>query len=359
MKVYVFPADTTGCGYYRLIWPALALQRQGYDVSVVTPRQRDQMMQAAIKDGKVVSIRVPSDADVVVLQRVTHRFLAQGVPLIRQNRIAVVIDMDDDLTCIHPANPAFNMLHPRNGNIDHSWENTLRACDSASLVTVSTPALQQRYGRTRPSHVLYNMIPKRMLDVPHTDSNVAGWGGSVHSHPTDLQVMGGAVAQLLQAGYRFKIAGPDAGVHTALGLPKTAPIESTGIIDDIDAWPFAVTSIGVGVAPLADSKFNHAKSWLKMAEYAAVGVPCVASPRTEYARLHKLGVGLLARNPNEWTKKLQLLVRNGELRRELSEEGRLVMKSYTIEENAWRWWEAWSDALSMERESPLFKARAV
>ena len=359
MKTYLFPADMNGCGYYRLIWPAEVLQRAGHDVTLVLPKQRDQMMQGRMQGDTMVDIKVPRDADVIVLQRVTHRYLVQAITLMRKRGIAVVVDFDDDLTCIHPANPAFNMLHPRNGQRDHSWENTLRAADAATMVTVSTPALIQRYARRGHGRVLFNAVPKRMLDVPHNDSDVVGWAGSVHSHPTDLQVMGPTIAQHVQNGGRFKIAGPISGVHEALGVNKIVELESTGIIHDIEAWPLAVASLGVGLAPLADTKFNAAKSWLKMAEYAACGVPCIGSPRPEYTRLHKKGIGLLAKSPGEWRQKIQLLALDLVRRQELSEQGREAMRSETIEENAWLWYEAWCDALRLQRSNPLARATAA
>jgi glycosyltransferase involved in cell wall biosynthesis len=358
VKIYVFPADTNGCGYYRLIWPAEVLKQRGHDVTIIVPKKRDEMLQGKMQGDTMVDVKIPADADVIVFQRVTHRHLVQAISLIRKRGIAVVVDMDDDLTCIHPANPAFNALHPRNGSRDHSWENTLRACANATMVTVSTPALIQRYAKTTAGRVLYNMVPKRMLDVPHEDSIAVGWAGSVHSHPTDLQVMGPAVAQLLQHGHQFKVVGPITGVHEALGVGKTAPIDTTGIIKDIYAWPLGVASVGIGVAPLADSKFNTAKSWLKMAEYAAAGVPCIASPRDEYTRLHKLGVGLLAKNPTEWRQQLNSLITSESQRRELSEAGREVMRELTIEKNAELWLEAWRDAYKIQRKgmsSPLVR----
>lgn len=357
MKVYVFPADQTGCGYYRLIWPAEELIKRGHDVVIVPPHQRDHMMKGTIRNGRMVSVDVPMDADVVVLQRVTHRFLAQAIKLIRQRGIAVVVDMDDDLTCIHPANPAFNALHPVNGNVDHSWQNTLAACDNATLVTVSTPALAQRYGTKTPAHVLFNMVPERYLDVPHENRTVTGWAGAVFSHPADLQELGPSVAGFLRDGGAFKIVGPIEGVHRALGLAQNAPVASTGVIADIQAWPLGVASLGVGLAPLADTRFNKAKSWLKMAEYAAVGVPCIGSPRDEYKRLNKLGVGLLAKNPTEWGKQMKRLRNSRELRADLSGQGRAVMEELTIEGNAELWAEAWTEALIMERKNrnPLLR----
>ena len=361
MKVYIFPADMNGCGYYRLIWPAEVLKARGHDVTIIVPKQRDQMLQGKMRGDEMVDVKIPADADVIVFQRVTHRHLVQAISLIRKRGIAVVVDMDDDLTCIHPANPAFTALHPRNGHRDHSWENTLRACANATMVTVSTPALINRYAKTTAGRVLYNMVPERMLDVKHEDSRVIGWAGSVHSHPTDLQVMGPSIAQLLQNGQRFMTVGPPAGVHEALGVSKTMTIENNGIVKDITQWPDAESTIGVGVAPLADSKFNTAKSWLRMAEMAAVGVPCVVSPRDEYVRLHKRGVGLLAKNPNEWKHRLTELLTNSALREDMSEAGREVMRGLTIEGNAELWHETWRDALKLQRVntgSPLVRATA-
>ena len=73
MKIYVFPADMTGCGYYRLIWPSEVLIKKGHDITIVPPKERDKMMQATLRNGVVTSVKIPTDADVIVLQRVTHR----------------------------------------------------------------------------------------------------------------------------------------------------------------------------------------------------------------------------------------------------------------------------------------------
>lgn len=352
MTIYVFPADVTGCGYYRLIWPARALQKAGHDVKLILPEERGKMMQATMRDGKIVDVNIPPGADVIVLQRVTNRYLAQSIPIIRAKGVAVVVDTDDDLTCVHPANPAFNNLHPRNGNRDHSWENTLRSCDAATLVTVSTPELAERYGKRTPARVLYNMIPERLLKIQHRDSDIVGWAGSLHSHPTDLQELGPSIAQHLQAGGKFRIIGPVSGIQQALGVPPATVIEHTGIMQ-LETYPLGVATLGIGLAPLADSRFNKSKSWLKMMEYAAVGVPCIGSPRAEYTRIHKLGVGLLAKNANAWRQQIRKLLREPNLRQDLSDRGREVVKSHTIEGNAWRWLEIWQEAVKLETRRPL------
>lgn len=349
MKVYVFPADRDGCGHYRMIWPSQVLAAQGHNVVVRMPNERHELRAEVRKsDNSVSDAFVPDDADVVVLQRVTHRLVAESIPIIRRKYgCAVVLDLDDDLSRIHPANAAFTMMHPRYGATDHSWHNTVAAAQAATLVTVSTPALLRRYAPASVGNgvVLPNYVPEAFLRVDHYDSKIFGWPGAIHSHPDDLQVVGSAVARLVREGRLFKVIGPGDGVREALGL-DAEPV-AAGVVP-MELWSEAIAQLGVGVAPLADTQFNAGKSWLKGLELAAVGVPCVMSPRDEYRSLHKLGVGLLAERPKDWYRELKRLLDNPGLRETLGERGRAVATELTVEGNAWRWLEAWTEASRRE-----------
>ncbi len=350
MKVYVFPADLHGCGYYRLIWPAEHLRALGHDVAVVSPKQRGSHLKASTNAaGEIVDVLYPPDADVIVLQRITHAKLIEAVSVMRRRGVAVVIDMDDDLAAIHPNNPAFRAMHPVHGiNPDHNWQNTQRACEAATWVTVSTPALQKRYAPHGRGTVLVNCVPEAYLKLPHEDSNVVGWGGSVHSHPNDLQTVGPAIASLVREGVRFRIVGPPNGARAALGLDREP--ESTGPRDIHTEWMPALAELGVGIAPLEDTRFNAGKSWLKPLEYAAVGVVPVMSPRAEYRAFHALGVGLLASKPRQWMTHVRALVSDSSMRRDMSQAARAVASRFTIERNAHTWWQVWEEASRVERE---------
>lgn len=352
MRVYVFPADLSGCGSYRLIWPAQALRAQGHDVTVVIPDQRTgDVGLRGMQDqrGDLVSVNVPPDADVMVFQRITMRQLAQAVPLIRAQGVAVVVDMDDDLTCIHPANIAWSAMHPTRGKPGHSWHNATQACVDATLVTVSTPALLKTYAPHGRGVVVENCVPERYLHVPHADSAAIGWGGSTHSHPDDLQTVGTSVARLAREGHQVGVVGDGIGVRAALGLD--AEPAASGVVS-LEQWPTALAGLGVGVAPLAESRFNAGKSWLKPLEYAACGVPWVASPRAEYRRLHHdYGIGVLADRPKDWYRHLKALAGDPSRRREMSEAGRAAAAHLTIEGNAWRWVDAWERAFRSQRQA--------
>lgn len=340
MKVVVYPADAFGCGSFRMRWPGEACAAAGHDVHVVEPKDRKLRV---VMEGHTVKDVLDVDADVVVLQRVTHAYMAQAVGIMRAKGVTVVVDVDDDLSSIHPSNPAWAVHRPGAGL--HSWHNVALACREASLVTVSTPALLDVYARHGRGHVLPNYLPDTYYGLPRVDSDTVGWPGSYHSHPNDPESLGGAIARLVDEGAEFVMRGDPSGAGRAFGLAA----DPLGGAVSIDEWPAAVASLGIGIAPLADTKFNRAKSWLKPLEMSACGVPWVASPRAEYERLHKLGAGLLADRPRTWYRQLARLRESAAMREELSDAGRMVADRLRLSQHAWRWQEAWARAYEVQQ----------
>lgn len=344
MKITVYPADVYGCGYFRLIWACQHLIKDGHEINLVPPAARQ--LELKVSGERVVD--VVDDSDVVVFQRVTHRFMAQAVPILRARGTAVVIDIDDDLSSIHPSNPAYEAMHPRNENKRdpgqreprrHSWANLAEACRSATLVTVSTPGLLERYARHGRGRVIPNYLPEGYYRQPHEDSDVIGWPAALVSHPDDPSAVGGALARLEQDGASFCIVGDPTGTGRAFGLRGDPP----GALNiGVHGWPTEVAArIGIGIAPLADTRFNSCKSWLKPLEMSALGIPWVASPRAEYARLHAMGAGILAERPRAWYRELSALRSSADLRAEVAGRGREVAGRLRLADHYGEWIDAW------------------
>ena len=351
MKVYVMPSDAHGCGHYRLIWPADVLKSQGHDITVMPPKQDTGFMVKVRDDNHgnqtLVSATVPEDADVIVIQRPGHQLQPQLIQMLRANKIAVVVDMDDDMSSIHPENIAFNVYRPSTPT-PLSWKWALESCKLATWVTTSTPTLQKVYARHGRGSVLDNYVPRAYLDFPTHESGQFGWAGTTKSHPNDLQITGDAVRRLMSDGYKFKVVGGRSSVRRCLRLQEDPDV--TGSIP-LPRWAATIgEELDVGMVPLAPTSFNTSKSRLKGIEYMAVGVPWVASPREEYRKLHReSGCGLLADTPKDWYAKLKLLLDDEVLCKEQIEAGRDYMQAQTYQANAWRWWEAWTRALEVER----------
>lgn len=352
MRVYVLPSDTHGCGHYRLIWPANVLQQVGFDVSIIPPRPGQGFLATTEQqdDGseRLVSVQVPEDADVLVLQRPAHPHQADMIRIMRANGIAVVVDMDDDMSCIHPDNVAFHTYRHASSS-PFSWRYANVACKAATFVTTSTASLQKVYARPGRGAVLDNYVPEAYLKFPRMPHEVPtlGWAGTTQSHPNDPQVAAPSVQRLIDEGYPFRVVGGRSKVKSALRL-KEDP-EFTGTVG-LDRWAATIAeTYDVGMIPLAASAFNTSKSRLKGIEHMAVGVPWVASPREEYRRLvREAGCGLLAETPKEWYQKLKQLLSNEVLAKEQTEAGKSYMQAQTYQAQAWRWAEAWERAYRLE-----------
>lgn len=356
MRVLVLPADTGGCGSYRCIWPAEALAAQGADVSVANHgsgiqgvfREQVDELTGEIESVELTGLHEVPDFDVIVIQRPLHRARLALIDLLQAEGIRVVVEIDDDFGALHPGNASFTSCHPKHSP-DRNWRILAEACTRADLVTVTTPALARRYGRHGRVAVLPNHIPARYLDVqrePQDVGPVVGWTGSIDTHPSDLQVTRGAVQRAIDGTTAvMAVVGTGKGVQDGLGL--TTPPLACGW-RPLEEYPEAMAQMDVGIVPLDDIAFNHGKSWLKGLEFAAVGVPFVASPTEDYVRLHAKGAGVLAAKPKHWQAQLRRLIDDPDERAELAHAGREVARTLTIEGNCDRWWDAWASCLERE-----------
>lgn len=325
MRVAVYPADRSACGYYRLLWPAGVLRQAGHDI-IIRP---DEPLE---------------HADVVVVQRPTFGRLARLIPALRAQGTAVVVDMDDDLLAVDPRNPGWARFHPA-ASPELNWRWAADICRQATLVTCSTRALADRYGQAGRTRLLPNYVPARFLELGRELERdpVLGWAGTTATHPGDLQAAGNALARL---GRPLRVIGPEDGVARALGVADRL-VDATGWVP-FDEWPAAVAELDVGIAPLADTRFNRAKSWLKPLEYSALGVAWVATDLPEYRRLADLGAGTVASKPKAWLRELRRLLDDDGWRADQVARGRELAGRLTVEEHAWQFWEAWAEAAGLE-----------
>lgn len=355
LKVHILPADLGGCGRYRLLNAAFRLQDLGYDITIHDPHRPMPIRVFVGMDGTISDVEGP-DADVLVMQRVTSKRHAQAIPVLRAKGYTVVMDADDDFTCIHPGNASFYELHPKSPT-EHSWEHNRYAAQHVSLMTLSTQALTKVYGTPGRQVVLDNYIPARYLEFAHVDTPTFGWPGTLKSHPDDLYVCGQAAGQLEREGFQFIQAGPyEEEVARILGLAR---MKATGACD-LKYWASTVSQLGSAWAPLSDTRFNRSKSRLKCIEANAVRVPYLASPLPEYARMTaEGGGGLLASKPGDWYKQGKRLLTDHKLRQELGAQGQAYAATQTIEEHAWKWMEAWQYAYDIDHGGTPIGSTAV
>lgn len=394
IRVAVHPADETGCGWFRLRYPVAALADDpALDITINPPgfrflrwkRPFIGFTQAEVKErgdkAKMAAGVLPlstavagvagyvsneteskrtldlpgaidvGDADVVVFQRPLKRKLVEAITQLNKQGVATVVDIDDDLHRLPVGNPMRYEVSPRlSPDRNRHW--LTEACMRATVVTVSTPALAERYGSHGRVAVLPNCVPDEYLSVEgkRNDRITIGWPGRPQTHQGDLEVTGSAVRDVMaETGAAFRAVG------SAVTL-KILQIEGEAITDWLEltdygpnGWASAVASLDIGIVPLIDSEFNAAKSALKMCEMAALGVPVVASPTPANRIVNEIGIGVLATTEDDWRRELRKLVTDETWRAEVIARGRAAAEQMTYAQHAHRWAEAWAAALLIRR----------
>jgi glycosyltransferase involved in cell wall biosynthesis len=107
--------------------------------------------------------------------------------------------------------------------------------------------------------------------------------------------------------------------------------------------PRRIGGFDIGIAPLADISWNWARSDIKVKEYAASGVPWLASPIGPYLGLGEEQGGQLVED-DAWFEALDRLVSSRRERRRLARKGKAWAKGQTIEATADRWERVFVDA---------------
>lgn len=284
------------------------------------------------------TIRV--DADVYVFQRPQDPAVCEIVRSLRRQGAVVVGEIDDWYFDVPTGNDG-RALDPT------EMHKTFAACD---VLTCATPELAEGYQRLNPNtHVLRNYLDWEMWEDARPQYEVerdrvrVGWMGDARWHRDDLKVIRGVVGPWLEHNPQVDfVAAGDPTVHDILGMPEAQRVSYGGVPFSSGRLPEITATMDIGLVPLAENRFNDCKSHLKAMEYAACGIPCIASPAREYADYWLAGddngrVGFLATRPRDWRRALDMLVQDDVLRRQMGQAARAKAAEHTIQDNAWRW----------------------
>lgn len=351
MKVLALAADEGGCGFYRMRAPAEEAKLLGVDITVADGIDAKAYKD---KDGMTTVAEIHTDADLIIFQRPLDNSMTAVIKQAQRQGIATIVELDDDFDSVHKDNVAHAAITGNKAMGNH-W--ITEAAQIADHVTVSTPQLT-KYARHGRHSILRNCVPQSIFDTPLEKSDQQwpriGWTGTVQTHPNDLQETKRAVAGVLKDnGLPFNVIGDGKMVATHLGLDKGTEVYATGWVDLSIYYHFIAKFLDIGIVPLELSPFNQAKSALKGLEYAALGIPFVASPTREYTRLEAYGIGKTAKTPGEWRKHLQRMIdRPAETERIAREARDRIEAEHTYKVCAPQWIEAWEKAIDYRKTLP-------
>jgi len=211
--------------------------------------------------------------------------------------------------------------------------------ERSEMVTVSTPFLAEQVSAYSSCvRVLPNCVNADLLDLNRRLGRegrvTVGWAGG-QSHLPDWAHAAEWIRPVLQRH-------PDADFHF-VGADYSPllhhPCLWTGWTEDI--WDYYRSiDFDIGLAPLGDIPFNRSKSHLKALEYAALGIPVIATDMEPYRDFVLDGVtGYLVSTPQEWDKRLTELINDEAAREEMGAAARARAAQFTIQQN-WQLWES-------------------
>lgn len=313
--------DASGCGWYRITMPMRQLAAHGHDVNLVL--------------GEKVRASEAADWPLIVGQRVDKH---DALPAWRRFRARsrLVYEIDDDVFNIERVNWQAYGIYSRGETLDA----VAHAAETANLVTVTTAPLAEVMRQYNDNvAVLPNHIPGWVCEHqrPRRERPRVGWQGGA-SHGADIGLIAHAVRQFLNRfpGWDAHLIGTD--YRPTIRHENTVFTPWITVHEQPEAY-YGAIDFDIGLAPLVDSTFSRSKSALKALEYAALGIPVVASDVEPYREFILHGVtGFLVRYDHEWGKYLSELASDVGLREEMGAKAREAARSWVIEDG-WKLWE--------------------
>jgi len=293
----VDPPVPNGCTWYRMVLPSRQLTALGWDIAVGFPRVHPEK-----GFGVAHEDRAFFGWDVNVFKLLMHESTSEIFKIMQKNGDKIIVDVDDFHFGIHEENIAASKTHP-NLNTENNrmfFEMGIRQADT---VTVSTQFLANFYERRcRDVRIVRNAVDVERFTVqPQPEVPIFGWVGGTMWRSGDIELLSQWLPSFVkdfdvQVHHSGHIPNDSRHFAVRAGLKKV----STVLMCPVPNYPELLTHFHVGLVPLTRNLFNEAKSNLKGLEYAASGIPFIATPTEEYRLLHEAGVGRLAVTPEEW-----------------------------------------------------------
>jgi glycosyltransferase involved in cell wall biosynthesis len=250
------------------------------------------------------------DCNVIVLQRLMFGALVEKIADRPSGSVPLINDVDDWYWGLHEENQAYKLTHP-DYNKEENTDFYSQIIQLGDGVVASTPFLKEKmledFGCKNVfmvnNCVTVDDFTKRIL---RTKKPIVGWVGSTSHRSGDLDILEGV---LDNRSFKVHHSGHiDSAAWFADKVGVSRDRVSKTPMHHPQKYAKLSFQFDIGVAPLNDIPFNWAKSWIKAIEYAAAGVPFVASDLSEYRRLHdEYGIGRLASSKDEWVAHLDEL----------------------------------------------------
>jgi len=326
-----------GCAYYRCILPMMTVPEPRFGPPAWTADRGFGV--------RINKQQAQFGFDTIVIKQLMDRWMPEQMRQAQELGQRLIVDVDDAYDFLHDENQAKRTTDPESNKIRN--RNHMRdVIMQADIVTVSTPFLLAYYSAMRDNvFMVRNGINPDQFDRRKVRNvkPVIGWTAGLRWRSSDTDVLKDWLGDfLIEHDLMFHHAGHDPSGPSFADLADV-PVERviTSPMKPIFRYQEMLT-FDIGLVPLTDITFNHAKSFLKGIEYAAGNIPFVASALPEYQILAKSGVGRVAGSADDWVKHLTELLDYRTRKIEAAVQRQTVLRDHSIRARASEWSEVFN-----------------
>ena len=336
------PVEPNGCAYYRCYLPSLELEKYNWSVASALPEFHPEYGFGAFLDKDNIHF----GWDIIVFKLIMLRSVADILEGPQRPNQKIVVDVDDFYEGLQPTNLAWQNTDPEkypDSNREHYW----RIIDAADAIITSTQFLYDFYTKEKGKKNVFLIRNGIDIDRYHKKQDhsrfmpTVGWVGAIPWRSGDLETLQPFFGEFMKKNrLEFHHSGHIKELpYTAgdlLGLQSETKFthEPRKILSQ---YPQMFRKIDIGLVPLSNIPFNHAKSTIKGLEYTAAGIPFIASYSPEYENLAKDGVGRMARNEEEWLGHLSELLDPKIRKEDIERNYEIVKQKHSMAARAENW----------------------
>jgi glycosyltransferase involved in cell wall biosynthesis len=279
-------------------------------------------------------------ADVVHMWRLFRGPARQLARALREAGVAVVFDNDDDMTRVPKGSPAYREMKAARDQVAAELSAMLRLADLVTTTGAELAGRLRRLGgdvRVVENYVESGFVRERPASQP-PDGVTIGWiAGQEHRGDLKDLRLRRTLAALLEQQPHMSLIG--VGVDLGVQSDRYQHLEHV----PFPQLPDTIARFDLAIAPIADVSFNRVRSNIKVKEYAAGGVPWLASPIGPYKALGEDQGGRLVPD-HGWPEALTDLVTDGPARATLAAHAAAWGRTQTVVRNVGEWEAVFAEA---------------